>query len=68
MKLINARLCAECEEVFEMTGAVAECPACGSTSFCLISKWVPTMKMYERHVQRIKGAAVLEHGHALTAR
>ena len=68
MKLKDARLCAECEEVFEAIGAVAECPVCGSTAFCLMSRWVPTMAMYERHVEKIKRAVVREHEHAHTAR
>lgn len=37
MKLRDARLCLDCDEVHE-TGM---CPGCGSESFAFVSRWVP---------------------------
>jgi hypothetical protein len=37
MRLRDARLCLDCDEVHEL----ALCPACGSESFTYISRWVP---------------------------
>ena len=37
MKLRNARLCLDCEEVHD----AAHCPACASESFAFIKRWVP---------------------------
>lgn len=37
MRLRDARLCLDCEEVHDMT----TCPVCGSESFTYISRWVP---------------------------
>jgi predicted nucleic acid-binding Zn-ribbon protein len=38
MKLSTARLCLDCNEVYD-AGA---CPACGSETFAYLSRWVPT--------------------------
>src|SRR5687768_650338 len=37
MKLRDARLCLDCDEVH----AEAVCPGCGSESFAYLSRWVP---------------------------
>ena len=37
MRLRDARLCLDCDEVHDLT----LCPACGSESFTYISRWVP---------------------------
>ena len=37
MRLRDARLCLDCDEVHE----AAICPICGSESFTYISRWVP---------------------------
>ena len=37
MRLRDARLCLDCDEVHDVT----ICPACGSESFTYISRWVP---------------------------
>lgn len=37
MRLQDARLCLDCEEVHDAT----ICPVCGSESFAYISRWVP---------------------------
>jgi hypothetical protein len=37
MRLRDARLCLDCDEVHDAT----LCPACGSESFTYISRWVP---------------------------
>jgi hypothetical protein len=37
MRLRDARLCLDCDEVHDLT----MCPACGSESFTYISRWVP---------------------------
>jgi hypothetical protein len=36
MKLVNARLCLDCEEVHEEQ----HCPICGSESFAFMTRWV----------------------------
>jgi hypothetical protein len=36
MKLVNARLCLDCEEVHEQQ----HCPICGSESFAFMTRWV----------------------------
>lgn len=48
MKLRDARLCADCDEVYEAEGIYARCPSCGSESFALISRWVPTLHDFEK--------------------
>jgi len=45
MKLRDARLCAQCEEIYE---GLSECPACASKAFILICKFVPTSADFER--------------------
>ena len=37
MRLRDARLCLDCDEVHDAT----LCPACGSESFTYLSRWVP---------------------------
>lgn len=37
MKLGEARLCLDCDEVHE----AQSCPACGSETFAYLSRWVP---------------------------
>ena len=37
MKLRNARLCLDCEDVHDVTS----CPTCGSETFAFLSRWVP---------------------------
>lgn len=55
MKLSGARICVECEEVFDYyrtllagTGNARVCPSCLSTSTVLLSRWVQTMAEYEK--------------------
>jgi hypothetical protein len=36
MRLMNARLCLDCEEVHE----IQHCPICGSESFAFLTRWV----------------------------
>lgn len=47
MKLRDARLCIDCDEVYEAEGTYARCPSCGSESFALISRWIPTLNQSE---------------------
>jgi hypothetical protein len=71
MKLRDARLCINCDTVYAATGLVAQCPACGSGTFSLLTRWVPTMAEIERFTKEIgarcnvpaqeKGTAVVEH-------
>ncbi len=60
MKLRNARLCANvyCEEVYEAEGVYSRCPSCGSESFALISRWVPTVADFERWLKEKQGGDV----------
>lgn len=50
MKLRDARLCAQCEEIYEGT---SECPACTSKAFIQICKFVPTSFDFERWTKRL---------------
>jgi hypothetical protein len=47
MRLRDARLCLDCDEVHDVT----MCPICGSESFTYISRWVP-LPENERPPQR----------------
>lgn len=55
MKLHEARICIDCEEIFvlevvEYLGMKAKtdhCPSCGSRSHCLLRRWIPTMEDME---------------------
>jgi hypothetical protein len=62
--LQNARLCLDCDTVFEE----AQCPACGSTSFFPLSRWVrPAMESEGLPVNRknAKKVSLLLAGSAL---
>jgi len=48
MKLTNARLCLDCDEVHEDN----QCPMCASESFAFIKRWVTTPE------KRVRAAAV----------
>jgi hypothetical protein len=50
MKLRDARLCADCDEVYEATGLYSRCPACASEAFTLVSRYVPTLAEFEMWV------------------
>jgi len=63
MKLRDARLCADCDEVYAAFGIYARCPACGSEAFTLISKWLPTVADFEKWVKEKEGQPV-DAGHA----
>lgn len=58
MKLRDARLCADCEEVYEAKGIYARCPACGSKTFALINRWIPTANEFELWVRERQGGDV----------
>lgn len=58
MKLRDARLCINCDEVYEAEGIYARCPSCGSESFALISRWVPTVADFERWLKERQGGDV----------
>jgi hypothetical protein len=55
MKLPNARLCLDCDEVYDE----AQCPACASESYAFIKRWVTTPEKRPR-------APVLNHASAET--
>ena len=58
MKLKDARLCVECDEVYEgfavtdinkvSSERMFQCPSCGSLSSLPVSQWLPTMNSLER--------------------
>ncbi|GER92665.1 hypothetical protein A45J_0383 [hot springs metagenome] len=58
MKLRDARLCADCEEVYKAKGIYACCPSCGSETFCLVSQWIPTVSAFEQWVKERQGGDV----------
>jgi hypothetical protein len=45
MRLANALLCIDCDEVFEPAGSIVACPKCGSAVFAPVAAWVPTAKL-----------------------
>jgi hypothetical protein len=47
MKLKDARICIECEEIFENSMI---CPSCTCKSNVLLSRWVKTMVDYEKEL------------------
>lgn len=53
MKLRDARLCAQCEEIYEGT---TECPSCTSRAFIQICKFVPTAADFERWARQLDKA------------
>jgi len=55
MKLLNARLCLDCDEVYDE----AQCPVCASESFAFIKRWVTAPEKRAR-------APVLNHSRAET--
>lgn len=56
MKLRDARLCINCDEVYDVVGEVyGRCTACGSESFALISRWIPTVNQFERWLKERQG-------------
>ncbi len=54
MKLRDTRLCTECEEVYKASGLYGRCPVCGSESYALVCRWVPTVREFERWVEEQK--------------
>lgn len=58
MKLRDARLCADCDEVYEATGLYSRCPACASEAFTLVSRYVPTLAEFEMWVDERQGGDV----------
>jgi anaerobic ribonucleoside-triphosphate reductase len=50
MKLKDARLCIDCDEVYEAEGLSACCPSCKSESFSLITRWLPSVDAFVRWV------------------
>ncbi|MEW5745249.1 MAG: hypothetical protein AB1805_07435 [Nitrospirota bacterium] len=57
MKLRDARLCLDCEEVYQAEGVLsATCPVCGSESVTLLCRWVPTMREFEQVTVETKAA------------
>ncbi len=58
MKLRDARLCINCDEVYEAIGAYGRCPACASEAFRLICEWIPTVAEFEMWVSERQGGDV----------
>jgi hypothetical protein len=52
MRLDDARLCLDCEEIHEEQ----ECPGCGSEAFAFLTRWIPSTK--PTRPSSSKGAAV----------
>jgi hypothetical protein len=48
MKLPEAFLCIDCDEVFIAKGNAPRCPSCGSSAHAPLSRWVKSMEGYER--------------------
>jgi anaerobic ribonucleoside-triphosphate reductase len=59
MKLRDARLCVDCDEVYDVVGEVyGRCPTCASEAFTLISRHMPTLAEFERWVKERQGGDV----------
>jgi Zn finger protein HypA/HybF involved in hydrogenase expression len=43
MKLSNAVLCLDCEEIYEVSKSYTRCPSCFSESYILIHKYIQPM-------------------------
>ncbi len=52
MKIIQTRICIDCEEVFEK--GARTCPACASRMTILLSKWVPPISSLTRDLEMMK--------------
>ncbi len=53
MKLKDAYLCMECDEVFAVTGRTnPSCPSCTGRSFAPLAEWVQTKKHFEKQQQK----------------
>jgi anaerobic ribonucleoside-triphosphate reductase len=73
MKLRDARLCINCDEVYDVVGEVyGRCPACASEVFTLISRHMPTLAEFENWINERKEGQAASMGanaaHAPTAR
>ena len=44
MKLKDARLCLDCEELHDQE----RCPQCASEAFAFVTRWIPTARDVER--------------------
>jgi len=42
MKVSDAKICMNCDEVFDKDNQ--QCPACGSNSFVWLNMWLPSME------------------------
>lgn len=73
MKLRDARLCLDCDEVYSAEDAQDGCcPSCGSKAAYLLSKAIPTIQAFEQSTVEItdKGLEALkniEAGNAATS-
>jgi len=66
MDLRMARLCLDCEEIFERN---PRCPKCGSGSWHPIMRWIRPLREAEKKVFRWKDALILSernHSEGLT--
>ena len=59
MKLREARICIDCEEIFvpetvafvDQKAKMDHCPSCGSNQHYLLCRWIPTMESVEHIVK-----------------
>jgi hypothetical protein len=54
MRLDDARLCLDCEEIHEEQ----ECPACGSEAFAFLTRWIQSTAAPARPARRPAGGLV----------
>ena len=64
MKLRDARLCAQCEEIYEGS---PECPSCTSAAFIQICKFVPTAADFGRWTKQLDETLMEEKAEDVTA-
>ncbi len=58
MKLTEAFLCIDCDEVFTAHGNNPSCPSCNSRSFAPVSGWITSWEAYDRLNGRSKPTPV----------
>ena len=62
MRLDDARLCLDCEEIHEEQ----ECPACGSEAFGFLTRWIHSTSTPSAAKAARSPAPVSPHGHTAT--
>lgn len=57
MRLADAMLCLDCEEVFPRDERTSPCPKCGNRESVPVARWIDTMRMLEIEMEKKREAA-----------